>query len=200
MLSTFHECDAPDDIQCVAGWDTLSEATFAERVISGQFHKGNHRVDLCTNPLTWRSPRRSEEGRRRVSGARDKGVYKGGVDVVLAAGKAPTWSEFLSEEPLGKEMVGVVGLVSSWPTAESSEQPSRDMEFWTQATNHGLLVPHISRERLGPTRCVQKWLRGWYHCADYALFWKTCGRMLPPELTLWLMRRKEMDPGQTSRL
>ena len=187
------ECDAPDDTQCVAGWDTLADTRLLERVIGGQFQKGKGRQDLCTNPLTWRSPRLSEEGRRRVSGARDDGLYKGGVDVVLAGGRSPTWSEFLTKSPLGKEQVGVVGLVSSWPIPEERNDNSNTAVsgFWAQATNRGLFVPHISRDQLGPTKCVQKWLRGWYHCGDYALFWKNVRENVAVRLDAWQRRRSQ---------
>ena len=166
------------------------------------------RMSVRSNPLTWRSPRLSEEGRRKVCGARNHGLYKGGVDVVLAGGRAPTWSEFLTKKPLGKEQLGVVGLVSSWPIPEEdavtftsgtqqNNCASSDRGFWTQATNRGLFVPHISRERLGPTKCVQKWLRGWYHCGDYALFWKNIREGIHARL---LQSFQSIQHGQKNRL
>jgi hypothetical protein len=140
---------APDQINCIVGWDTVSDNTNPLT----RFMIPHHHT-LQINPITWTTTTASIGKGKGWKGAINTTMHRNG-----APATTPDWNAFFTSKPLNYETTGLVNI--DIPNFSATVDPIV-----------GIVVPRIDRKYLGPCASINWALQGWYHCK-----WNLCTRV-----------------------
>ncbi|MEM6318409.1 MAG: DUF3089 domain-containing protein [Bacteroidota bacterium] len=107
-LKTIRPAESATEVNCVVAYDTymntggpIRKLDRAEIVYGGKngpkWEKRNKKTPLGVNPLSW----------KRDHQVVSESQHLGGVHILLEGKKRPDWAGFVSEEPLGLNVVGL---------------------------------------------------------------------------------------------
>lgn len=143
-------CQSPDQLRCVASWDTYKEGADVKGAEPLLYWRGDKIVTYdikaprqCTNPITWR-----EDLKRS-----DKAAHLGAVELINRGEPISFTGLVMSDDPLGVKITGL--------------KAPRAKLVWAQCDGQALRVPDLDDLDYE----AQETQSGNYHLLDYELFY-----------------------------
>jgi len=160
-------CVLPEQLGCVAAWDTYEEGAKTEgdgpmlHWVDGALAQLGDAPRQCTNPVSWRGDQTPSEA----------AAHKGAVAPVNTGNPVDMRKLLMSDEPLGVSMASLGEPRSGWLTA--------------RCEGGALRVPDVSKLDWPATE-VQP---GNYHLMDYELFYMDIRDNAVARADAWLARQ-----------
>lgn len=169
-------CTSPDQLGCVASWDTYKADAKVQGAEPLLYWRGDKLVTYdnkaprqCTNPITWR------EDRNRAK----QDEHQGAVALINRGEPISFTGLVMSDEPLGVKITGL--------------KAPRQKLVWAQCDAQALRVPDLDDLDYE----AQETQSGNYHLLDYELFYMDVRANAILRTQAWLKANSQAEPAPT---